>query len=188
MKVVPQNTLVELAQVPERISTTAWKLPVKASVCVVPPAVKLYQTSLAVVAKPQLVVAGSDCVAPDTVPATGAVHAVVTGSTTALAQLSFTSGAGVVAHTAMVPLFWLPNDHTRMYNTSPGVRPVKFSNDFRLPAPSSSQPSSTKLPQVPEYMLIPVSPTSVPVLAVTVCTVTLPLAGTVTENHKSRPW
>lgn len=94
VKVVPQNTLAELAQVPERTSTTAWKLPANVSVCVAPPAVKLYQTSFALVAKPQPVVGGNDCAAPATVPLTGVMQAVVIGNVMAPAQLSLVGGVG----------------------------------------------------------------------------------------------
>jgi hypothetical protein len=97
---VVQNTLAEVAQLPERTSSTAAKRALSVTSCVGPDATKLYHTSAAVVALPQPGDGGSDWVAPTTVPFTGVAQAVVTGTGVAAAQSLF--GAGVALVTQMV--------------------------------------------------------------------------------------
>jgi hypothetical protein len=92
---VAQNTLREVAQVPMRTSRPAWNWAVvRVRLWVLAEATKLYQTSVAVVPTPQLVVGGSDCEAAAIVPVTGLVQAVVTGTAMAPTHSSFTGGVG----------------------------------------------------------------------------------------------
>jgi hypothetical protein len=114
-----QKMLVEAAQVPERTSSEAAKRVVRVRVWVVPLATKLYQTSVAVVPKPQPVVGGSDWVAPCTEPLVGVVQVGVTGTLMAWAQSSLVAVVGPLAtHRANVLLMpaggVAPLGYTRM--------------------------------------------------------------------------